>query len=256
MKYRIYIDEVGNSDLGSSDNPNHRFLSLTGIIVDLDYVNAVLHPEMEELKRRFFGSHADDPIIFHRKEMLNSKGPFACLKEDRARIAFDEQLLSYLRSWDYTVISVCLDKLAHKEKYTTWRYDPYHYCLKMILERYALWLKRNTSIGDAMAEARGGKDDLRLKTSFERLYEQGTEYLGAEQFQSVFTSKQLKIKAKSNNIAGLQLADLVAYPSRNEILDEQKYLGRELAPFTKLVIEILQHKYDRMGEKVYGKKFI
>ncbi len=31
-KYRIYIDEVGNPDLGSSDDPNHRFLSLTGVI--------------------------------------------------------------------------------------------------------------------------------------------------------------------------------------------------------------------------------
>ena len=38
MKYRIYIDEVGNPDLKSSDNPNHRFLSLTGVILELGYV--------------------------------------------------------------------------------------------------------------------------------------------------------------------------------------------------------------------------
>jgi hypothetical protein len=31
-KHRIYIDEVGNPDLESSDDPNHRFLSLTGVI--------------------------------------------------------------------------------------------------------------------------------------------------------------------------------------------------------------------------------
>ena len=37
MKYRIYIDEVGNPDLESCDDPNHRFLSLTGVIVALDY---------------------------------------------------------------------------------------------------------------------------------------------------------------------------------------------------------------------------
>ena len=35
MKYRIYIDEVGNPDLASSENPNHRFLSLTGVILEL-----------------------------------------------------------------------------------------------------------------------------------------------------------------------------------------------------------------------------
>gem|GEM_PF-2254388 len=42
MKYRIYIDEVGNSDLGSSDNPNHRFLSLTGIIFELEYIETTV----------------------------------------------------------------------------------------------------------------------------------------------------------------------------------------------------------------------
>lgn len=41
-KYRIYIDEVGNPDVESSDNPNHRFLSLTGVIIDLEYVRNVL----------------------------------------------------------------------------------------------------------------------------------------------------------------------------------------------------------------------
>ena len=65
MAYRIYIDEVGNPDLESSDNPNHRFLSLTGVIVDLQYVKDFLHPQMEELKSTFFNSHPDEPVILH-----------------------------------------------------------------------------------------------------------------------------------------------------------------------------------------------
>lgn len=28
-KFRLYVDEVGNSDLNSSDHENHRYLSLT-----------------------------------------------------------------------------------------------------------------------------------------------------------------------------------------------------------------------------------
>ncbi|HUT24239.1 MAG TPA: hypothetical protein VM492_07865 [Sumerlaeia bacterium] len=42
MKHRIYIDEVGNSDLESSDDPNHRFLSLTGVVLGLDYVGSTV----------------------------------------------------------------------------------------------------------------------------------------------------------------------------------------------------------------------
>jgi len=260
MKYRIYIDEVGNPDLESSDNPNHRFLSLTGIILELDYVKSVLHPQMEALKAKYFDYHPDEPIVFHRKDIMNAKPPFQNLKDPSVRKRFDGDLLSLLRSWEYVVISVCLDKKKHKETYTRWRYDPYHYCLEILLERYVLFLGRIDARGDAMAESRGGKEDRRLKDSFLRLWKQGTDYIEGENFQATLTSKRLKVKPKANNIAGLQLADLVAHPSRNEMLHEQGLLstnlGTKLSPFAKSVIKILEAKYDRQQDKIFGKKFI
>jgi hypothetical protein len=165
---------VGNPDFESSDNPNHRFLSLTGIILELDYVKSVLHPQMEALKAKYFDYHPDDPIVFHRKEMVNALSPFQNLKAPDIRAKFDSELLTLLRSWQYVVISVCLDKKKHKETYTTWRYDPYHYCLAILLERYVLFLERVDARGDAMAESRGGKEDIRLKDSFHRLWKNGT----------------------------------------------------------------------------------
>jgi hypothetical protein len=136
MKYRLYIDEVGNPDLESSENPNHRFLSITGVIFELNYVKEVVFPELESLKQEFFKSHPDEPIILHRKEIVNAKHPFEALKNDKIRNKFDETLLSLFEKLEYNVITVCLDKKTHKETYTTWRYDPYHYCLAIILERH------------------------------------------------------------------------------------------------------------------------
>lgn len=256
MKYRIYIDEVGNSDLSSSENPNHRFLSLTGVILDLEYMSDVVFPDLENLKKKFFGSNPDDPIILHRKELLNAKPPFEALKNHGVRARFDQELLGFLRTWKYSVITVCLDKLKHRENYSTWRYHPYHYCLAVLLERYVFFLNRNKGKGDVLAESRGGKEDRTLKDSFSRLYRNGTDFVGPEQFQNSLTSKQLKVKLKANNIAGLQLADLIAHPSRNEILHEQNLLNRELPPFGKKIIEILKGKYDRRGTDIFGKKFL
>jgi hypothetical protein len=256
MKYRIYIDEVGNPDLESSDNPNHRFLSLTGIILELGYVESVIHPQMEALKARFFRSHPDEPVILHRKEMVNARPPFEGLRDDKIQKKFDQELLDLLDSWEYTIISVCLDKKRHKETYTTWRYDPYHYCLAVLLERFVFFLKRMNTKGDVMAESRGGKEDMRLKASFARLWENGTEYVAPGEFQEILTSKQLKVKPKANNISGLQLADILAYPSRNEILAEQGLLQRELSPYTLKVIQILRRKYDQREGRVFGKKFL
>ena len=213
MKYRMYIDEVGNPDLASSADSRHRYLSLTGIIMELSYVESVVFPQLEELKRRYFGGHPDDPIILHRKELLNAKPPFEALRDSVTRKTFDGELTTLLRQWDYLVLTVVIDKRAHKEQYQVWRYDSYHYCLMVLLERYVMWLKGRECRGDVLAESRGGKEDRRLKDSFVRVYESGTKYVTADTFQTWLTSRRLKVKLKSNNIAGLQIADMIAHPS-------------------------------------------
>jgi Protein of unknown function (DUF3800) len=255
-QYRLYIDEVGNPDLESSDDPNHRFLSLTGVILDLGHVADVVHPQMEALKAEFFGAHPDEPIIFHRKEMVNAKHPFEVLQEKDTLQRFDTRLLHLLRTWEYVVITVCLDKRTHRETYSVWRYDPYHYCLAILLERFVFFLNRQRTLGDVLAESRGGREDLRLKKSFSRLVEQGTQFVEPTQFQNALTSGQLKVRTKANNISGLQLADLIAHPSRNEILNDHGLLQKQIAPFASQVIGILQSKYDRSGDRMFGKKFI
>lgn len=256
--YRIYIDEVGNPDLGSSDNPNHRFLSLTGVILSLEYVKTELHPQMESLKVKFFDAHPDEPVVLHRKDLMKAKHPFGALKDRALRTQFDSDLLGLLASWRYTVISVCIDKKQHRQTYSVWRYDPYHYCLAVMLERYVLFLEAQRGYGDAMAEARGGKEDVRLKQSFSRLWQDGTTYISSQRFQAVMTSTQLKVKPKSCNISGLQLADLVAHPSRSEILKENGLLEGEIGPFGGRVIRILQRKYYQSGTggRVFGRKLL
>ncbi|MFH1068073.1 MAG: DUF3800 domain-containing protein [Candidatus Glassbacteria bacterium] len=258
MKYRIYIDEVGNPDLESSDNPNHRFLSLTGVILELRYVESIVQPQLEALKKKYFKSHPDEPVIFHRKEIMNAKNAFAILRNPDIRRRFDDELIHALSTWQYTVITVCIDKKRHKETYQTWRYDPYHYCLAVILERYVFFLNQCAEQGDVIAESRGGREDIWLKVSFERLWNQGTEFVEPSQFQKALTSQQLKVKPKLNNIAGLQLADLLAHPSRNEILLEQGFIAESQASFAKRIVEILQYKYYQREGRIFGfgKKFL
>ncbi len=252
----MYIDEVGNSDLNSSDNPLHRFLTLTGIIVELNYVRDVLFPEMEELKARYFDYHPDEPLIFHRKELVNAKRPFERLRDAEIKRRFDSDLLDCLARWNYFVVTVCIDKKFHKETYKVWRYDPYHYCLAILLERFSFFLSAVGFKGDVMAESRGGKEDKRLKKTFNKIWTDGTQYIPPERFQDVLTSRQLKVKPKANNISGLQLADIVAHPSRNEILDEKGLLERPIAPFARRIISILQQKYYQQDGRIFGKKFL
>ena len=245
MKYRLYIDEVGNSDMGASQDPNHRYLSLTGVILELGYVDQVVHGQLEDLKRRFFGSHADEPVILHRKELVNRKPPFEALRDLRIEAEFNLELLRLLREFEYTAITTVIDKREHQQRYQVWRSHPYHYCLHVILERYVMWLRRRNVTGDVMAESRGGKEDLRLKKSFEKIHQEGSDFVDAKQFAETLSSRQLKVKLKANNISGLQIADLIAHPSFRAAL--ARLAGEPLpANFGGEIAGILvESKYDR-----------
>jgi hypothetical protein len=255
-KYRMYVDEVGNPDLGSSGNPNHRYLSLTGVMIDLEYVSQTIHPEMEQLKSEFFASHPDDPLVLHRKELVNARWPFHHLRDAQVRQAFDSRLLSLLQQWRYCVVTVCIDKLYHRETYRVWRFEPYHYCMMILLERFVLYLEGLHAVGDVIAESRGGREDRRLKDSYSRLWLSGSDYISHQRFAACLTSRQLKVKLKSNNISGLQLADIIAHPSRSEVLLENGQLVKPLPPFAAKIVDVLQKKYYQRSGKVFGKKYI
>jgi len=251
-KYRIYIDETGNSDLKSSANPNHKYLSLTGVILDLEYVRDTFHNDMEQLKNNFFHSHPDEPVILHRKEMINKQKAFHVLNDKEIEEAFNDRLLSKIEEWDYTIISVLIDKQEHNDLYNTWKFDPYHYCLAVLLERYIMFLQGKNTVGDVIIESRGGNEDKRLKKSFNGLYENGTNYFEASKFQEKLTSKQLKVKPKTANISGLQLADILAHPCRMDILYKYKLIAKKKEVFGDKIIAIIQKKYHQKDGKIEG----
>jgi len=241
MKYRIYIDEVGNPDLKSSVNPDHRFLSLTGVIFELEYVKTTFQPQIEELKTKYFNSHPDEPVILHRKELVYRKNDFSRLKDSAIEKAFNNELLTLITKWEFQVITVVLDKLEHNESYdNTWKYDPYHYCQEILIERYRLFLKLRNAKGDVMIESRSGKEDMRLKKSFRKLMENGTHYLTSDELKENITSVELKVKNKMANIAGLQLADLLAHTMRRFAFQEIWNLRDEKITFADEILKILK----------------
>jgi Protein of unknown function (DUF3800) len=258
MKYRIYIDEVGNNDMGSSNDPNHRFLSLTGVVFDLEYVRSTLTPDVEMLKNKYFNSHPDAPVIFHRKELMNKKHPFKSLVDLQLEQEFNQDYLGLLAKWPFKTITVLIDKLEHQNRYAIWRYDPYHYCLAIMFERYHLRLRELGEKGDMMIESRGGKEDLRLKKSYTRIFEKGTEWIKPEEIDETITSCELKVKPKSANIAGLQIADLLAYPLHRYALKHYNLKNDGRNTFNERILDVIKPKIYKNGNRLdgYGLKLL
>lgn len=222
MKYRMYADEVGHASYKSCQDELYRYLSLTGVIIELGYVKEVVAPALEEMKQRFFDPHPDDAVILHRQDIVRKRPPFDCLWDQSKCDEFDQELIRLLTELEYSVVTVVIDKQEQLDRYEVWQHDPYHYAMQVLLERYVMWLEGRGARGDVLAESRGGREDQRLMRAFERIWAQGTDYMYEQRFKAALTSKELKVKLKANNIAGLQLADLVAYPSRQDLLQARR----------------------------------
>lgn len=258
--YRIYIDETGNHDMTHVDDPNQRFLALTGVILESEYNTSIFQPDLVVIKRQFFKHDPDTPIIFHRKEMVNRRPPFETLRNAEVEKSFNQAILNGLQSWQYNVVTVAIDKKAHRDQYSVWRFHPYHYCLTVMLERFILFLHYGDHQSDVMVESRGRVEDEKLKDSFRRLYKNGTDNIPAERWQERLTSTELKVKPKTADIAGLQLADLIAHPSRREILLDYHLIADQRDVFGDKICKILRESkylHSRTGQiEGYGKKLL
>ena len=255
-KYRLYVDEVGDPGLAHVDDLEHRFLSLTGVIAESDYVRHRIHPELESIKMRYFDSHPDEPVVLHRKELVNATWPFQALMDLEIRAVFDSEMLALIRDWDYRVLTACLDKHAFVSSGLNSTCDPYNYCLSILVEQFCVWLNRCQSKGDVMVETRGSKEDKKLREHFRMLWEYGTARVAAEQLQKSLTSREVKINPKDKNISGLQIADLIAHPLRSSILKEHGLLYRPLAPYATQILTVLETKYCEEDGVIVGKRFV
>ncbi len=251
----MYIDESGDHTYSDAK----KYLGLTGIIFDNQYYREIFHPALEAFKQRHFPHSPDEPVVLHRREIIDRKGRFGVLRDVSKKEEFNEDLLHFLDEHEFRIISVVIDKHAHQKKYS-YPLHPYHYCLLALLERYCELMNAYNVHGDVVAEGRGGREDMKLKEAYRNLFETGSYYHPAKFFQTSLTSREIKIKLKSANVAGLQLADLLAHPCKVEILFENDRQKEWDGEFEKRVCDVIQKKYnknDKTGRvKWYGKVFI
>ena len=244
--WRLYVDEVGNAGFKRCETPENRFLSLTGVACALDHARDVVAPDMTRLKQKHFGAHPDDdtPLVLHRRELVRREGPFAVLNDGPARGVFDADLSMCFTTWEYRVFTVVVDKLSLRERSGAATH-PYHTALSVIVQRYARWLRSIGARGDVMAEGQGGGNDLALKAAFRQLLDEGTPNVTRADLAAALTSAELKVKLKGANVAGLQLADLLAHPACRCIKRRRGHADEGNGFGTRVMKLLTDHKFDR-----------
>lgn len=256
MTCRLYIDEVGNDDTKSE---SERYLSLTGIITKKRGHDNHITPAIEALKSDLFGHNPPHKtVILHRREIRRREPPFECLVQDDKNEEWERRLLKLIEDLPYIACTVMIDKHEHVQKYSVWQFNPYHYCMRALVERYVLWLNSHKLTGDVVVESRYKKQDKKLKASFNYIYDHGTEHIPAFRVQQRLTSRDIKFEMKAANVCGLQLVEMIANPSHQAL--KAQFTGEPMtARFGLKIVEILERSRYRRHPKTgqiagYGQK--
>ncbi len=221
-RYRMYVDESGDHVMDPSkwSSPDARYLGLTGVVIASETYRTRTHPEFEALKQEFFPHEPDYPVILVRNRIAKREGPFRSLSDPQVAANWEQQIIRFMSDNVSQIFTVVIDKQEHWNRYGRSALHPYNQCATALTEIYGQWLRTAGGQGDVLAESRSGTADRELKKAFRELMEAGGPSVSVEELQSRITSKEIKLRPKEANITGLQLADLVVYPTTRDILQE------------------------------------
>ena len=232
ITHRLYIDESGDHTYRFLDD-ERRFLGITGVLFRRDVYDPAVPSALEQLKRRHLTYDVDDPPILVRSQIVRRLGAFWRLRDNRARTAWADDLLEFFRTLECDVFTVVIDKRAHYERHGDASTDPYLYAARALLSRVTLRLTEMRASAGVMAESRGAQEDQVLEQSYQSMREEGEGDLTATQLQAALPSTSLITRKKEFNVAGLQLADLLAYGLKKDILERNRLSLGALGPFTR-----------------------
>lgn len=245
MRYRLYLDEVGHDDFAHAHDDRYRYLSLSGVIMEHDYTRDIATPNLNAFKADIFKHDPEETVILHRKDIMQKKGPFGLLDDEGTNTRFDVGLLTYLNDTKFSLISAVIDKLEMTKKQQWEQRHPYHYLMEIMVEKYTRWLIRHDATFDIMPEKRHGKKDEDLQRAYASVRIWGTSWARPKTIRERLPASKLKFRAKRDNVTGLQICDLVAYPSHAYVRQQQGHTVA-LGPFSQKVVPLLRNsKYDR-----------
>lgn len=240
-KYYLFIDESGDHGLVNID-PSFPIFVLCGIIIsEADYI--CIDSGLDSIKKQFWNNKT---VILHSRDIRKCEKEFQILFDQQIKSSFYTQINSIIENSNYGVVASAINKQKHINTYGRLSADVYELSLSFIVERTIFYLdtiKNQSKQLEIIIERRGKKEDSALEQHFQRLLARGTGYVSQQRLQTV--SPKIIFKDKKDNINGLQMADLLAYPIARYAIDP----NRANPSFEKF-----ESKFHQKGGKLYGLK--
>lgn len=216
LHYHLYMDECGDQNL-QSFSPTFPIFTLCGIMVRDDKV-ALLEEQVLQLKRQFWG---DRQIILHSRDIRKCQNGFEILFDLGIKQQFYAVVNDILgQQGVYVIVACSILKEPYIRQFGKLN-DVYGQSLSFVLERAIFYVDNENPNADAqitaVVEKRGKREDKNLQSYYQQLREKGTYWVTPQRMCSRIA--QLDFKWKADDIAGLQIADMVAYPLTRHVLN-------------------------------------
>jgi hypothetical protein len=243
MKHYLFIDESGDHGL-TVINPDFPVFLLCGVVVsEIEYEH--IRQSINIIKHTFWNNKE---VIFHSRDIRKCEKEFSVLFDlDKKRLFYTE-LNKVLSGSHYTLIASAIRKDNYIRQFGKLSNDVYELALSFIIERSIFFLddlRDKEKTLEIVIEKRGKKEDKKLDEHFQRLLSRGTGFVSAERLNAYRLT--ITFKNKRENINGLQLADLVAYPTARYVMEPE----RANPAFEIIETKLYTKKGKRYGIKVY-----
>ena len=215
--YYLYIDECGDQNLVTYDS-GFPIFTLCGILISDDKLSG-FEDEINAIKREFW---EDESIIFHSREIRKHQKRYVIFNDVEIKERFYSRINALLSKEDVYVVVCCATlKEPCINKFGA-NIDIYGIALSYVLQRSIFYLDDVDSNGilRIIVEKRGKKEDRNLRDYYNRMLEKGVKYCPEERLKKHI--HDFNFAAKAENINGLQIADLIAYPISHHILYPEK----------------------------------
>ena len=200
----LFLDESGDHSLSIID-PQFSVFVLCGIIMDEEYHRRNASEQLAEFKTRLFGNRN---IILHTADFTRNKSGFEAMSNHEFRRDFFSALQELIQELEFKIVACVIKKQDHLQKYGLNALDPYLLALSVLVERFIF--ECGSTGGTIVAEARNPTLNNALELAFLDLKIRGTTFISATKVQKRIHN--FAIREKKDNIAGLQLADVIATP--------------------------------------------
>ncbi|QTV05525.1 DUF3800 domain-containing protein [Faecalibacter bovis] len=240
-KYYLFIDESGDHGLINLD-PSFPVFLLCAVLTSEDNYQ-VIKDSINSIKTKFW---RDKKVILHSRDIRKCEKEFQILFDMELKKEFYHMINSLISDSKYRILASAIKKEKYINMYGKLSNDVYELALSFIIERAIFSLDEVRGVRkelEIIIEKRGKREDKKLEEHFQRLLSRGTSFVKPERLKEV--NLKIFFKSKKDNINGLQLSDLIAYPIARYVIEPDR---------ANPSFEVLKEKIYQKEGKIYGIK--